>query len=131
MAEFDITSKVASKLDPHLFLALLDFIEQKSVRCLPLFLISPSCSYLLNPPKKIYQEKEILETKVELLKKTKLVDFHIEIYKRLHKIPESEEVPGLFLSLPSLSCDQHNLLTPKKYENVKPNQNSLLKERVC
>jgi len=78
MAEYDLLPKIAPYLDKHLLLPLLDNVHKQ----------------------KIYPEEQVLKYQLELLKKTKLVDFAMDKYKELNKndlVPE-----GVFAtSLPS------------------------------
>jgi len=70
MAEYDLTQTVAQYLDRHLIFPLLEFLDLK---------------------KDIYSEEDLLKAKLDLLsKKTNMVDFASDIYKKLYK---TEEVP--------------------------------------
>jgi len=69
MAEYDNTQKIAPFLDKHLLLQLLDHaLEQK-----------------------VYDEKQVLQAQLNLLKKTKLIDAALENHKAIHK---TDEVPA-------------------------------------
>ncbi|XP_065061945.1 eukaryotic translation initiation factor 3 subunit E-like [Rhopilema esculentum] len=68
MAEYDLTSKVGQYLDRHLVFPLIEFLSGK----------------------KIYDEDELLQGKIDLLQDTNMVDFAMDEYKRLHEV---EEVP--------------------------------------
>lgn len=68
MAEYDLTYKIAQYLDRHMIFPLLEFLSSH----------------------KIYDEKEILEMKLDLLKNTNMVDFATECYTSLHA---DEEIP--------------------------------------
>jgi translation initiation factor 3 subunit E len=68
MAAYDLTSTIGSYLDRHLIDPMLEFLAEK----------------------KVYDEKEMLQARQELLGETYMVDFAIDIYTALH---ESEEVP--------------------------------------
>jgi len=70
MAEYDLTYTVASYLDRHLVFPLLEFLDLK---------------------KDLYSEDDLLKAKLDLLEKTNMVDFAMDIYKKLHK---TEEVPA-------------------------------------
>ncbi|CAI5954879.1 unnamed protein product [Closterium sp. NIES-65] len=68
MASTDLTSKIAPFLDRHLVFPLLEFLQDRQ----------------------IYPEEEILTAKIELLGRTNMVDYAMDIHKSLH---HSEEVP--------------------------------------
>lgn len=69
MAEkYDLTSRVGAYLDRHLVFPLLEFLSTKQ----------------------IYDENELLQGKLELLKNTNMVDFAKDEYQRLH---QTEDVP--------------------------------------
>eukprot|EP00976_Prorocentrum_cordatum_P114744 1195891-Prorocentrum_minimum.AAC.10 len=67
-SQYDLTSKIGCYLDRHLFFPLLEFVQLK----------------------KTFPENEVLQAKIELLQKTSMVDFAMDIYKNLHS---TEEVP--------------------------------------
>jgi len=68
MAEHDLTSRMGRYLDRHLVFPLLEFLQEKA----------------------LYSDKEILQGKIELLQKTNMVDFAMDIHKSLYN---TEEVP--------------------------------------
>jgi len=70
MAQYDLTQTIATYLDRHLVFPLLEFLDLK---------------------KDIYSEDDLLKAKLNLLEKTNMVDFAMDIYKKLHK---SDEVPA-------------------------------------
>ncbi|UJR30073.1 hypothetical protein I4U23_017617 [Adineta vaga] len=67
MAEYDLTAKLGRYFDRHLVFPLLEFLTDRN----------------------IFDEKEILQAKYDLLQHTTMVDFQLDIYKKLH--PEGEE----------------------------------------
>jgi len=71
MAEYDLTQTIAPYLDRHLVFPLLEFLDLK---------------------KDLYPEEDLLKAKLDLLaEKTNMVDFAMDIYKKLHK---TDEVPA-------------------------------------
>jgi len=68
MARYDLTAKISPHLDRHLVFPLLEFLQTKN----------------------IYSEEELMTAKLELLSKTNMVDFAMDMYKKLHK---SDNVP--------------------------------------
>ncbi|XP_065188592.1 eukaryotic translation initiation factor 3 subunit E-like [Sycon ciliatum] len=62
MAQYDLTSEVGKYLDRHLVFPLLEFLSAKE----------------------IYDEREMLQAKVELLSSTQMVDFAMDVYSQLH-----------------------------------------------
>ena len=78
MAKFDLTARVAPFLDRHLVFPLLEFLQDKQ----------------------IYRDDEILKAKIELLAKTNMVDYAMDIHKSLY---HTEDVPqGQCAGLPCL-----------------------------
>ncbi|XP_035208159.1 eukaryotic translation initiation factor 3 subunit E-B-like isoform X2 [Stegodyphus dumicola] len=69
MAQWDLTSKISVYLDRHLVFPLLEFLSVKQV----------------------YDERELLLGKLEIVKNTRMIDYAIDIFKLLYpneKIPE-------------------------------------------
>ncbi|OXA62558.1 eukaryotic translation initiation factor 3 subunit E-B [Folsomia candida] len=72
MAQYDLTSKISQNLDRHLVAPLLEFIAGQN----------------------IYNQQEVLQSKLDLLVETKMVDYAIDVFKKLH--PE-KEIPPKFM----------------------------------
>ncbi|KAK1277699.1 hypothetical protein QJS04_geneDACA022242 [Acorus gramineus] len=68
MATYDLTSLIAPNLDRHLVFPLLEFLQERS----------------------LYADDEILKAKIELLSKTNMVDYAMDIHKSLY---HTEDVP--------------------------------------
>jgi translation initiation factor 3 subunit E len=68
MAQYDFTAKVAPYLDRHLVFPLLEFLQDKQ----------------------LYADDQILKAKIELLAKTNMVDYAMDIHKSLY---HTEDVP--------------------------------------
>eukprot|EP00249_Psilotum_nudum_P014645 c24936_g1_i1 orf=537-1856(-) len=68
MAQYDLTPKMAPYLDRHLVFPLLEFLQDKQ----------------------LYGDDQILKAKLELLAKTNMVDYAMDIHKSLY---HTEEVP--------------------------------------
>jgi len=66
MAEYDLTYTISKYLDRHMVLPLLEFLQDK----------------------KLYPEDDLLHAKLELVSKTKMVDFAAEEYKKLNNTKE-------------------------------------------
>lgn len=62
MAEYDLTSKIGCYLDRHLVFPLLEFLSERD----------------------IFDERDLLKGKIDLLSSTNMVDFAVDVYKALH-----------------------------------------------
>jgi len=79
MVTYDLTHEVGQFLDPHLMLKVVEFIDQQKV-------------YVdaKNPQK---TAPEVIEAKLQLLNKTNMVDYAVDIFKSLHPDkPEPKEM---------------------------------------
>ncbi|XP_050536025.1 eukaryotic translation initiation factor 3 subunit E [Daktulosphaira vitifoliae] len=85
MAKFDLTSKMTKYLDRHLVAPLLEFLWAK----------------------KIYNENEILSAKLDILNKTNMMDYVIEIYKQLN--PDKEVPEEMKLRRDQIVSQLHQL----------------------
>ncbi|KAK4775983.1 hypothetical protein SAY87_023944 [Trapa incisa] len=68
MAQYDLTPRIAPNLDRHLVFPLLEFLQERQ----------------------LYPDEEILNSKIELLSKTNMVDYAMDIHKSLY---HTEDVP--------------------------------------
>uniref|UniRef100_A0A199UAX8 Eukaryotic translation initiation factor 3 subunit E N-terminal domain-containing protein n=1 Tax=Manihot esculenta TaxID=3983 RepID=A0A199UAX8_MANES len=68
MATYDLTPRIAPNLDRHLVFPLLEFIQERQ----------------------LYLEEHIFKSKIELLSKTNMVDYAMDIHKSLY---HTEDVP--------------------------------------
>ncbi|XP_031490093.1 eukaryotic translation initiation factor 3 subunit E [Nymphaea colorata] len=68
MPNYDLTSRIALHLDRHLVFPLLEFLQERQ----------------------LYADEEILKAKTDLLSKTNMVDYAIDIHRSLH---HTETVP--------------------------------------
>ncbi|XP_015515761.1 eukaryotic translation initiation factor 3 subunit E [Neodiprion pinetum] len=69
MAKFDLTARIGQYLDRHLVFPLLEFLSAKE----------------------IYDENELLQAKLDILSKTNMIDYAIDIRKQLYpnfEVPE-------------------------------------------
>mgnify|MGYP003645560453 CR=1 FL=1 len=64
-AQYDITNLIGPYLDRHLVFPLLEFLQVKG----------------------LYPENELLDGKLDLLSKTNMVDFAMEIWSKRHDNP--------------------------------------------
>ncbi|GMH39331.1 hypothetical protein BSKO_07229 [Bryopsis sp. KO-2023] len=74
MADFDLSTTISPYLDRHLVFPLLEFLQSQE----------------------LYDMRDILEAKIELLKKTNMVDFAMDIYRALN---ETDDVPEEMLKI--------------------------------
>jgi translation initiation factor 3 subunit E len=63
MAKYDLTQTIATYLDRHLVFPLIEFLKEN----------------------RIYGEKELLSAQLDLLSKTNMVDFAMDIHRKLHE----------------------------------------------
>ncbi|XP_054778883.1 eukaryotic translation initiation factor 3 subunit E isoform X1 [Prosopis cineraria] len=68
MANYDLTPRIAPHLDRHLVFPLLEFLQERQ----------------------LYENDQILKAKIELLNKTNMVDYAMDIHKSLY---HTEDVP--------------------------------------
>nr|QBH73831.1 eukaryotic translation initiation factor 3 subunit E [Brunneria borealis] len=121
MASFDLTSRMGQYLDRHLVFPLLEFLSAK----------------------RIYDENELLQAKLDILSKTNMIDYAIDIRKQLHpkqEVPETlkERRAQVVQQLGELtkSCEELTKLMQdeevmKSIENMRDSktlQNHLIKE---
>ncbi|BBH07291.1 eukaryotic translation initiation factor 3E, partial [Prunus dulcis] len=66
--EYDLTPRIAPNLDRHLVFPLLEFLQERQM----------------------YPDEQILKSKIELLNKTNMVDYAMDIHKSLY---HTEDVP--------------------------------------
>lgn len=68
MAQYDLTGELSKSLDRHLVFPLLEFLQVRG----------------------LYREEDVLQGKIDLLGKTNMVDFAMDIHRSLH---EGQDVP--------------------------------------
>lgn len=73
---YDLTPRVAPNLDRHLVFPMLEFLQERQ----------------------LYQDEGILKFKIELLNKTNMVDYAMDIYKSLY---HTEDAPQGIFAIPS------------------------------
>jgi len=66
MATYDLTPRIAPNLDRHLVFPLLEFLQERQ----------------------LYPDEQILKAKIELLNKTNMVDYAMDIHKSLYRIED-------------------------------------------
>lgn len=71
MAEYDLTSKIGGYMDRHLIFPLLEFLSEK----------------------KIYDEADMLKARIDLLSKTNMVDYALDVFRQLY--PEADDPADL------------------------------------
>lgn len=64
MAQYELSATLSKYLDRHLIFPLLEFLQDKG----------------------IYNEEDIMKSKIALLQKTNMVDFAMDIYKELYQV---------------------------------------------
>jgi len=82
MAQYDLTSKISQNLDRHLVAPLLEFLAAQN----------------------IYNQQEVLQSKLDLLSETKMVDYAIDVFKKLH---QDKEVPPKFMEKRSKVVEEY------------------------
>nr|XP_042913456.1 eukaryotic translation initiation factor 3 subunit E-like [Parasteatoda tepidariorum] len=75
MAKWDLTPKIAQYLDRHLVFPLLEFMSVKE----------------------IYDERDMLLAKLDIVRNTKMIDFAIDCHKLLYPGTNIPEGKGSFL----------------------------------
>ncbi|XP_019856220.1 PREDICTED: eukaryotic translation initiation factor 3 subunit E-like [Amphimedon queenslandica] len=75
MAQYDLSSRIGTCLDRHLVFPILEFLSERG----------------------LYDEKDILHARLELLNNTKMVDYAVDVYKTLHG--EDAPVPQNMLAM--------------------------------
>ncbi|KAJ7972179.1 Eukaryotic translation initiation factor 3 subunit E [Quillaja saponaria] len=68
MADYDLTPRIAPNLDRHLVFPLLEFLQERQ----------------------LYPDEQILKAKIELLNRTNMVDYAMDIHKNLY---HTDDVP--------------------------------------
>ncbi len=86
LAQYDLTLELAKCLDRHLVFPLLEFLSNRN----------------------IYIEKDLERAKLELLQKTNMVDYAVEIYCELHGTQEAP--PAMMERRQEVCCDGRWLL---------------------
>lgn len=101
MAQYDLTPTLGGYLDRHMMIPLLEFLLKTDVRSLLINLTF--LSLLSEKYPQLYDEKQILQAKLNLLEKTNMVDLSADIVMKL----QPESTPGsliLFLKYGYISA---------------------------
>lgn len=80
MAGYDLTSRIAPNLDPHLVFPLLEFLHERQ----------------------LFADEDILKAKIELVSHTNMVDYAVDIHKSLYHTQDVPQDSQLFFFLLSL-----------------------------
>jgi len=92
MAQYDLTNKIGQYLDRHLVAPLLEFLAAQST----------------------YNTQEVLQSKLDLLSETKMMDYVIDVFKKLHS---NEEVPPKYL--------EKRIIVVEEYKQVQENSKAI------
>ena len=82
MATYDLTPRIAPNLDRHLVFPILEFLQER----------------------RLHEDGQILKEKIELLNKTNMVDYAMDIHKSLYHTEDVPQGPTLFTSLSIYMC---------------------------
>ena len=82
MATYDLTPRIAPNLDRHLVFPILEFLQER----------------------RLYEDGQILKEKIELLNKTNMVDYAMDIHKSLYHTEDVPQGPTFFTSLSIYMC---------------------------
>jgi translation initiation factor 3 subunit E len=79
MATYDLTAEIGQFLDPHLMLKVIEFIDEQKV--------------YVDPKNPMMTAPEVVTAKLDLLNKTNMVDYALDIFKNQHPDqPEPKEM---------------------------------------
>lgn len=79
MAAYDLTREVGPFLDPHLMIRVVEFIEEQKV--------------YVDPKNPVMAAPEVVQAKLDLLNKTNMLDYAVDLYKKQHPDqPEPKEM---------------------------------------
>lgn len=99
-SKFDLTFKIGQYLDRHLVFPLLEFLAAKEVKYFNLFFSSFWLYAGLDLSDQLptytcfqtYDQSELLQAKLEILSKTNMIDYVIDIRKMLYPDEDTPEV---------------------------------------
>lgn len=105
MAQYDLTSKIGQHLDRHLVAPLLEFLAAQNVRVTVTIFCKFSVKIKLYREYlkfmglciQIYNSDDVLQSKLGLLTETKMVDYAIDVFKKLHADQEIPQVTNFSL----------------------------------